>query len=92
MNPLDALWHLLNFLAPAWVVAALMAGLAKLLWRQELKAVAWRRLALWGGIAGSAGLVAALALLGRDGKMAGYGLMILAIALPQWWLALRPRS
>ncbi len=90
MSPLDALWHLLNFLAPAWAVAALVAALAKLLWRQELKGQTWRRLALWGGIGGSLGLIAALALFGRDGKMAGYGLMIGAVALPQWWLAFRP--
>ena len=25
MSPLDALWHLLNFLAPAWAVAVLVA-------------------------------------------------------------------
>lgn len=90
MSPLDALWHLLNFLAPAWVVAALVAVLAKLLWRQAIKSQTWRRLALWGGIGGSVGLIAALALFGRDGKMAGYGLMIVAVALPQWWLAFRP--
>ena len=90
MSPLDALWHLLNFLAPAWAVAALVAALAKLLWRQPLKSQSWRRLALWGGIGGSLGLVAALALLGRDGKMVGYGLMILMVALPQWWLGFRP--
>lgn len=89
MTPLDALWHLTNLLAPAWVVAALMALGFKLLWRRDLKALAWRRLALWGGMGGCVGVLAALALWGRDGKMLGYGLMILAIALPQWLLSLR---
>lgn len=61
----------------------------KLLWRQELKSQGWRRLWLWGGAGGSLGLVAALVLLGHDGKMLGYGLMLLAIALPQAWVSLR---
>jgi hypothetical protein len=89
MSPLNAIWHLANWLAPAWCVAAMMALGLKLLWRRELRTLAWRRLLIWGGVGGSAGLLVALLLLGRDGKMAGYGLMILAIALPQWWLSQR---
>lgn len=85
MNPLDAFWHLANFFAPAWFVAVLLALFSKLLWRQS----AWRRLALWGGIGGSLGLLAALVLLGRDGKMLGYGLMLVGVALPQWTLQLK---
>lgn len=87
LSALDLFWHLCNFLAPAWVVAALMAGALKLLWRQEVRHRGWRQLWLWGGLGGSLGLLGALMLLGRDGRMAGYGLMILAIALPQWALA-----
>lgn len=90
LNPLDAFWHLSNFFLPAWAVAALMAAGAKLLWRRELKALAWRRLAVWGGWGGSAGLILALLLLGRDGKMLGYGLMLLGISLPQCFLSIRP--
>lgn len=89
MSPLDAFWHVCNLFAPAWVVAALMAIGIKLLWRQEFKALAWRRLLLWGGLGGSAGVIAALLLLDHDGQMAGYALMIAAIALPQWLLSLR---
>lgn len=89
MNLLDVVWHLGNFLAPAWFVAALMALGLKLLWRRELKALAWRHLALWGALGGCLGLVGALLLLGRDGKMLGYGLMIVCIALPQWGLSLK---
>ena len=46
-------------------------------------------LALWGGVGGSLGLLAALVLLGRDGKMLGYGLMLLVVALPQWALQIK---
>ena len=44
MGPLDALWHLLNLLAPAVGVGLLASAAAKLLWRRALKAVAWTRL------------------------------------------------
>jgi hypothetical protein len=89
VNPLDAFWHLANFFAPAWFVAALLALLSKLLWRRSVGTLSWQRLALWGGIGGSLGLLAALVLLGRDGKMLGYGLMLMGVVLPQWGLQLK---
>jgi len=89
VSPLDAFWHLSNFFVPAWAVAGLVAALAKLLWRRELKSLAWRRLALWGAVGGSLALIAALLVLGQDGKMLGYGLMLLGISASQWWLMLR---
>ena len=89
MSPLDAFWHFSNFLLPAWFVAAVVAALMKLLWHAELKSRSWRQLWLWGAVGGSLGLVAALVLLGHDGKMLGYGLMLIAVALPQAWLSLR---
>jgi hypothetical protein len=89
LSPLDAFWHLANLFAPAWGVALLVAALAKLLWRRELKAIAWRRLSLWGAAGGSLAVVAALVLLGHDGRMAGYALMLVGISVPQWWLMIR---
>lgn len=91
MNPIDAFWHLSNLFAPAWIVAAVMAGFIKLLWRRESKALAWRRLAIWGAAGGSLGVIVALFWLGHDGKMPGYGLMLVGISLPQWWLMTRRR-
>ncbi len=90
MNPLDALWHFGNFFEPAWWVAGLLAALVKLLWRRELKTHSWSALAWRGAVGGSLGLLLALALLERDGKMAGYGLMLIGISLPQAWLLLKP--
>jgi hypothetical protein len=84
MGPLDALWHALNFFAPAVGVALLAAGAAKLLWRHELAGVPWHRLALWGGLAGAAALVGGLVVFGRDGKMASYGALVVATALALW--------
>ncbi|XHS80184.1 hypothetical protein ACFJGW_09465 [Burkholderiaceae bacterium UC74_6] len=89
MTPLDAFWHVANLFAPAWGVALLVALIAKLIWRGELKSMPWRRLAMWGAAGGSIAVLAALVLLGRDGRMAGYALMLVGITLPQWWLLTR---
>jgi hypothetical protein len=90
MGPVDALWHVLNFFAPAFGVGVLAAGLAKLLWWRVLRPASWWRLSLWASAACGAALVAALVLFGRDGKMAGYAMMVAACALSLWWGAFRP--
>jgi len=89
LSPIDAFWHLSNLFAPAWIVAGLTALFIKLLWRREFKTLAWRRLALWGGAGGSAAVIVALAWLGHDGKMLGYGLMLVGISVPQFLLMIR---
>ena len=86
MGPFDAFWHLLNFFGPAIGVGLLAPLLAKLLWRRELKGVSWRRLCTWTTGLGAAGLVAGLVLFGRDGKMAGYGVMLAACTASLWWI------
>ncbi|MDH4060557.1 MAG: hypothetical protein OEU94_07065 [Aquincola sp.] len=86
MGPLDALWHLLNFLAPAGGVALATALLAKIVWRRELAGSSLLRLWAWGSLAGIAALVAGLAIGGRDGRMATYGALVGAIAMALWWV------
>ena len=90
MGPLDALWHVANLFAPALALGALAAGLAKLLWRRQLAAVPWKRLAGPACAACAAVTLAGLALLGRDGRMATYAAMVLACALTLWWQAFGP--
>lgn len=89
LSPLDALWHILNFFAPALGVGLISTGLAKLLWRREFNSTTWRRLAAWTTAASALALIASLALLGRDGTMLGYGVMLLACSLALWWVGLR---
>jgi hypothetical protein len=84
MGPLDALWHALNFIAPALGMAALAASAAKLLWRRDLAAVSWLRLALWAAVAGMAVLIGGLVAFGRDGKMVTYAALVVATALALW--------
>jgi hypothetical protein len=88
LEPLDAVWHLLNFFAPALAVGCLTALCARLFWRRSVRA-SLPRLAVWACLAGALGLVAALVLFGRDGKMAGYGLMVCGTALAVWWAGMR---
>ena len=92
MGPLDALWHLLNFLAPAVGLGLLSAGLAKLVWRHTLKAVGWRRLAGWACAGAAVALVTGLVLFGRDGRMSTYLTMVLSTALSLWWAGFGPRA
>ena len=84
MSPLDAIWHALNFCAPALGVAVLAASMAKLLWRHELAVVPWHRLAIWAALAGVAVLIGGLIAFGRDGKMLTYGALVVATALALW--------
>ena len=91
MPPLTAFWHLANFLAPAIGIGCIAAALAKLVWRPELKGVAWLRLSAGTGAAMAAVSVAGLLVLGRDGKMATYAAMAFVCALVLWW-ASRPKA
>ena len=90
MGPLDALGHLIGLVLPAVGTGLLAAGLAKLLWRKELAARPWVRLAAWSCGAGAVALVGALVVLGRDGRMLGYAAMLVATALVLWWAGFRP--
>lgn len=92
MGPLDALIHLVNLFLPALGLAAIAAGLAKLVWWRALRATAWWRLAAWAGGASAVVVVAGLVVFGRDGRMATYGAMIAASALALWWSGLRRTS
>ena len=90
MGPLDAIWQLSNLFVPALGLGALAAALAKLLWRRELRAVAWSRLAATAGLACAAVALAGLVLWGRDGKMATYAAMVGVCALTLWWRGFGP--
>ena len=91
MGPIDALWHLLNFFAPAVGVGLLTALMAKLLWRRSLKSASLRRLSAWAIIGSALALLTGLIVLGSDGKMLTYGAMVLTCALSVWWAGFGPR-
>lgn len=89
MGPLDALWHLLNFVAPAVGVGLLAGVMAKLLWRRSLRNVPYWPLAGWAAAAGLAALVLGLVVFGHDSRMATYGLLVVSTAGALWWKGLR---
>ena len=92
MGPLDVAWHLLNLIAPALGLGLLSSTATKLIWRRALAAVAWRRLLLASGGAAAGVTLAGLVVFGRDGRMATYALMVLAVAAALGWTGLRRRA
>jgi hypothetical protein len=88
----DLLDHLLSFAAPALAVALLVTLAAPLvLPRAGLALSWWARFAI-NCAAGLAALAAGLWYFGRDGKMASYAAMVLAVATAQWLTARAWRS
>lgn len=87
MGPLDAVWHLLNFFGPALGIGAISALAAKLVWRADLRGKSLARLALWSVGAAALGAGVALVVFGRDGRMAGYAIVVAMAALGLWWAA-----
>jgi vacuolar-type H+-ATPase subunit I/STV1 len=92
MGPIDAFWHFANLIAPGLGLGLIAAALAKLLWRRELAAVPWRRLATWAASASIVALLAGLVISGRDGRMGTYGAMVMACAAALWWTGFRRRG
>ena len=86
MGPLDFLWHWLGFLAPAAGVALLVSLSARVLRRDGAGTGSWGAAFMLDFVAGSAALLAGLALSGRDGTMVAYGGLVLACATSQWLL------
>ncbi len=81
MALVDIVWHLLDFVAPAFGVAALAALFAKTLMRRGFGGIGWARLLAWPAAAGLVASVAGLALYGRDGRIETYAALVLAAAL-----------
>ena len=89
MGPLDALWHLLNLFGAAIGLGLIAPALAKLIWRQPLKAWPLGRLAARCVAAGMVVTLVGLVLFGQDGRMATYALLVLACAGTLWFSGLR---
>ncbi|MDE2413175.1 MAG: hypothetical protein KGM60_00265 [Comamonadaceae bacterium] len=86
MNPLAAINHLLNFAAPALVVAVLLVACGHIFMRKMAAAHGWIALIAINFVVGCGVLVAGLLLLGRDGMVATYAALVLACASSQWLL------
>ena len=87
MSLLDILLHLLNFSAPALVLALLLPLVSRFFIKKQVPALAWWAQAAINFIVGVAALLVGLWLWRRDGKMAAYALLVLALATCQWLLS-----
>jgi len=86
MGPIDLLVHLAGFAAPALALGLALPLASRLLVPQRRIVTAfWLQASLVAG-AGVAALAVGLWWFGRDGKMATYGLMLVAAATAQWAL------
>lgn len=86
MNALDIFLHIGNLFLPALAVAAFAAAASKLVWRRRIERP-WWQLALVGFAVGAGVTFGGLVAWGRDGRMATYLVMCVAIAIAQAWLA-----
>lgn len=84
MGPIDLLIHLLGFFAPAFAVAVGVALAARWLGLDRSAGRRWWSSAALNFVAGSGALVAGLWYFGRDGKMATYATLVVAVATMQW--------
>ncbi|HNU10488.1 MAG TPA: hypothetical protein PKJ45_03885 [Rubrivivax sp.] len=89
MGPADFLWHLLNLFALGLLYGALAASGARLLWRRRHAGLGWARLLAWSCGAAAIATILGLVFFGRDGRIATYALMVLAVTLVLSWLGRR---
>ena len=77
--------HLLNLVAPAALMALLLVGFSRLFFRsKKVLAHAWWVQVAINFVVGVGVLAIGLVLLGHDGKMLTYVVLVLAIACSQW--------
>lgn len=84
MSFIDFAKHLLSFIAPALVVALLVAFAARVVLPRNSRPARWWTPVAFNFIAGVAVLVGGLLFFGRDGKMATYAALVVAVATAQW--------
>ena len=86
MGPLEQILHTFNFILPAWFLAGLCVGAARVLVRLGLPRALWRWTTQWlvQGVLGTGVLVGGLAVFGVDGKMATYAALVVLAAAVQW--------
>ena len=81
------LLHLANFAAPAMVLALLLPLVSHFFIKKQAPALAWWAQAAINFVVSVAVLLAGLWVWSRDGKMAAYALLVLALASSQWLLS-----
>ena len=86
MGPIELFLHLANFVAPALCVSVLLTLAGPILGGASPLRLAWHWKLAINFAVGVLALTLAVLMLGRDGKVAGYGLLVVAVATSQWFL------
>ncbi len=89
MGLLEGFWHVLNFMVVGLLAGCIAAALAKAVWRRELSAQPFVRLAAAASVAAVLALALGWMLLGRDGRMGSYLAMVCAMAAALAWVGFR---
>jgi hypothetical protein len=92
LGPLSFADHLLSFAAPAFAVALLVTFAARFVLPRSGAPRSWVVAFFVNFLAGVAVLGAGLWYFGRDGKMATYAALVLAVASCQWLMGRAWRS
>lgn len=92
MGPLAALNHLLNFAAPALMVAALVSASGLFSRKKTAPSLVYWKLFAINSVVNCLVLLAGLYWFDRDGKMATYAAMMITCASSQWLLTRGWRS
>jgi hypothetical protein len=87
VSPLEFARHLLSFLAPAVVVAVLVALSARVVLPPAARPSNWWLAVGLNILAGALALLGGLWYFGHDGKMATYAALVLAVGTMQWLVA-----
>ncbi|BDT68881.1 hypothetical protein os1_30680 [Comamonadaceae bacterium OS-1] len=87
MGPIDSIFHLLNFAAPALAVGVLTALAAKAFIKNKPLVLSWYAQAAINSVVCLLVLLGGLWFFGHDGKMATYAALVLACATSQWRLS-----
>ena len=86
MGVWDFIVHLLNFAAPALIVASLVTLVARIVLRKMAFPHVWYTQFAINLVVCMVLLLAGLWYFGRDGTIAGYTAMVLGCATSQWWM------
>jgi len=86
MNFFDLALHLISFAAPALVLAGILPAAGRLLFGRRPATPSWWLQLLINALVGSLALGLSLWFFGRDGKMAAYITLVLAMASSEWFL------
>jgi hypothetical protein len=84
MGLLDQIYHLVNFFAPAFAVALVLAVAGRFFARNNAAAHGFITQTAINFIAGAIALILGLWFFGRDGKMASYAALLVVTTTSQW--------